>query len=228
MRCSLSRAAGKTNSPIMTITEIGVRAPSSHPPQLLNTSSSIVNGVDAIESAGQREKGLEELRVRIQSLKNENPLSKFREDEFFLLCFLRSRRFDVDRAFRCYQKYYKVRAAHPTIMYPAGIGPLERVKFFELNNVTLQPKRNPIDGSTIYIWRKGDWLPGTDWDLAEHLTPSYWMIEHALREPVVQHRGVQIIIDGDGITWSMLPYIKIMVFKVRLPARASRVGRVPN
>ncbi|OQR69429.1 alpha-tocopherol transfer protein-like [Tropilaelaps mercedesae] len=164
------------------------------------------------ETPAMRERSLKNLRAKIQTKLSDG---RFRQDDFFLLCFLRSRKYDVDRAFKCYQRYYKVQSAYPDIMYPAGVAPLDRVRFYEMNNVTVQCRRNPTDGCTIYIWRMGAWVPGSsEWDLADHLTPSYWMIEQVLREPVVQNRGLHLIIDGNGISWSMLPYLKLTVFKV--------------
>lgn len=168
---------------------------------------------DIIESPAMIERNLKMMRSKIQTKMTDE--GRFRQDDVFLLSFLRSRRFDVERAFKCYQRYYRVRSTYPEIMFPVGAGPLDRVSFYELNNVTVQRHRNPIDGCMIYIWRMGGWVPGkSKWDLTEHLTPSYWMVEQVLREPIVQSRGLHIIIDGAGVSWSMLPYLKLTAFKV--------------
>lgn len=60
-----------------------------------------------------------ELRGRISELQKSDDLKGVvfaRQDDHFLLCFLRARKFNVERAFQLYLNYYKYRHKHAHLL----------------------------------------------------------------------------------------------------------------
>lgn len=79
---------------------------------------------------------------------------KGREDESFLLRFLRAKKFDVDKAFKMIQKYYWMKEHSPELFHVSP--PLDLKNMLEMQ---IQCMLNTKDqqGRQIYLFRVGRW-----------------------------------------------------------------------
>ena len=96
-----------------------------------------------------------ELRERIsdfESAPSEPDLEFTRKDNKFLLCFLRARKFDVDRAFQLYVNYHKYRSKHSHILQDFNAKSVEYLLEGGIFGV-LDQRLN--DGSKIFCFSPG-------------------------------------------------------------------------
>ncbi|XP_022668303.1 alpha-tocopherol transfer protein-like isoform X2 [Varroa destructor] len=129
-----------------------------------------------------RTKALKELSEKVRQIENFNP----RVDENFLLRFLRSKKFDVEKAYKSYRKFHTIRLIDPARYLPVGVGPLRYKPAFDLATGTQLEPYNPIDGAFIVIWRVGKWSPECGFDLSDIFTPTAMGGDFRLRQDQAQ------------------------------------------
>ncbi|OQR73965.1 alpha-tocopherol transfer protein-like [Tropilaelaps mercedesae] len=137
-------------------------------------------------------------------------------DDAFLLCFLRHKKFDVDAAFVSVQKYYKLRKEFPEKIWPRGKGVKWMEDYAALNNCTVFPIRNAIDGSWVFAWRKGDWIPEEEkYVLADYLTWGLYLAEYFLykKAKLNADEGWTLIMDLSGFEARHIPYCDLRVVR---------------
>ena len=70
----------------------------------------------------------------------------------FLMMFLRSRKFDLNKALLCFERFHQIRLCKPELITPVGKGPKDYPHVFDRPLVTMLKRRNPIDGCLIMFW----------------------------------------------------------------------------
>lgn len=77
---------------------------------------------------------------------------KGREDEAFLLRFLRAKKFDVDKAFKMITKYYWMKGHSPDLFHVSP--PSDLKAMLEMQIQTMLPQKDN-HGRQVYIFRVG-------------------------------------------------------------------------
>lgn len=90
---------------------------------------------------------------QMRNLLNDCDLSrKGREDEAFLLRFLRAKKFDVDKAFKMMQKYYWMKAHSPELFHVSP--PSDLKAMLEMQIQCMLPQKDN-HGRQVYVFRVG-------------------------------------------------------------------------
>ncbi|XP_055946157.1 alpha-tocopherol transfer protein-like [Argiope bruennichi] len=134
--------------------------------------------------------------VDFRRLINEQPDIYSRLDEVFLLRFLRTKKYDVQKAFKIYCNYYHFQSKQRGKF--TGFKPSDMKKVIEMNNILYMPYRVP-PGSHVAIFRMGafDVTKAT----AQDMIATVFMIgEMILDTEATQVCGGIIIIDAEGLT----------------------------
>ncbi|XP_077483106.1 alpha-tocopherol transfer protein-like isoform X2 [Amblyomma americanum] len=134
------------------------------------------------------------------SLRNaEDKKLKPRTDEEFLVRFLRVRKYDVEAARRTVQKYYRNRAACPTVysdFVPSSIDPSSR-------RIMMVLPSKDAHGRLVILFKAGVWVPSRkSYDLAQKA--ALVCLEHMAADPASQTAGVSILVDSDGFSLNSL------------------------
>ncbi|KAF8778862.1 Alpha-tocopherol transfer protein-like [Argiope bruennichi] len=132
--------------------------------------------------------------VDFRRLINEQPDIYSRLDEVFLLRFLRTKKYDVQKAFKIYCNYYHFQSKQRGKF--TGFKPSDMKKVIEMNNILYMPYRVP-PGSHVAIFRMGafDVTKAT----AQDMIATVFMIgEMILDTEATQVCGGIIIIDAEG------------------------------
>ena len=111
------------------------------------------------EDPDKREEQIKEFRERLEAwrpnpedpLEENLQLGRVDEDKF-LLCFLRARKFDLDRAVTLYVNYFKFRAKHASILGEISAQAAETA--LKMNVVSVLPERS-LEGSKVLVARFG-------------------------------------------------------------------------
>ncbi|GBM46561.1 Alpha-tocopherol transfer protein-like [Araneus ventricosus] len=134
--------------------------------------------------------------VDFRRLINEQPDIYSRLDEVFLLRFLRTKKYDVQKAFKIYRNYYYFQSKQRGKF--TGYKPSDMKKVIDMNNILYVPYRVP-PGSHVAIFRMGafDVTKAT----AQDMISTVLMIgEMILDTEATQVCGGIIIIDAEGLT----------------------------
>ncbi|OQR75658.1 alpha-tocopherol transfer protein-like [Tropilaelaps mercedesae] len=169
---------------------------------------------------GQLEMAFAEQKNALADLRNKlaeiDDKIHCQRDKTFLLCFLRHWKFDVDAAFVGIQKYYKLRKEFPDKIWPRGRGIRWMKHYVALNNCTVFPTRNSIDGSRVFAWRKGNWAPEEEkYVLADYLTWGLYMVEYFLykKDESDGDKSWTLIMDVSGFEARHIPYCDLRVVR---------------
>ncbi|XP_022647147.1 alpha-tocopherol transfer protein-like isoform X2 [Varroa destructor] len=172
----------------------------------------------ALELHGETE---EELRNAINALK-ENIAEKglknivYEKDDDFLARFIRTSKYDVAKAFRMLNGYYLNRASLPHKVAPRGKGPKDTEFYVPLKSIMILDRKN-WDGSSVLIFRQGDWDKiNTKAVLADMLFFGFYVVEAAMRDPIVQLQGLTVVFDCSGFGIRHLPFCDMAVFRYLL------------
>ncbi|XP_003739972.2 alpha-tocopherol transfer protein [Galendromus occidentalis] len=158
-----------------------------------------------------RESSLRDLRALIRT--QGRPSVNYEDDDEFLIRFLRTCKFNVDRSFRMVNNYYLNRASHSNKIMPKGKGPRDTEFYAKLQTLTVLKKKNH-DGSTVVIFRKGGWEPSDGTAVhADMLFLGLYLLEWLTRDPEVQVTGISFVYDCDGFGIRHLPYVDLAVFQ---------------
>ncbi|EDS28629.1 conserved hypothetical protein [Culex quinquefasciatus] len=126
-----------------------------------------------------------------------------RRDDSFLLRFLRAKKFDVDKAFKMIQKYYKMKDEYPEIF---KVSPPSEMKFMlEMQIQCMLPKRDD-SGRQIYVFRVEKCDPykiPVDYVFRSNVLA----LEDAVRNPEVQIGGLVVLLDMSGLGFAHARYL---------------------
>jgi len=143
-----------------------------------------------------RVKALEDLRQLILSEKNLMcPM-----DDAFLLQYLRSRKFNVKRAFKLLQNYWIFRKDHRSIFDTANT---ERVKELIMRNIIGFLPYRDRNGSAVVVFKVGQWNPELD-TYEEMFRTISGILIHSITFPATQVCGYRVIFDARGLSWAQL------------------------
>ena len=156
------------------------------------------------EDPDKREEQIKEFRERLEAwrpnpedpLEENLQLGRVDEDKF-LLCFLRARKFDLDRAVTLYVNYFKFRAKYSKFLGEVSLG--VATPTLKENLVSVLPHRTP-DGCKVLLLRFGR----ADFETTpfQHLLRMLLLIMDKLMEDEeTQVHGICLIQDLEGLTF---------------------------
>ncbi|GFW14248.1 clavesin-1 [Trichonephila clavipes] len=142
------------------------------------------------------------LKLLRTMLKDEKGLH-WQDDDLFLLSFLRTRKFDVKRAFSVVKNFYTVMGKHDELYYNFNYADVKRT--LEEGSVGFLPYRDE-EGCCILIISTRTWNPyeNTLGDIMRALTSG---LVNAIRSPSTQVAGFKVIVDFSGFTFRHLPHV---------------------
>lgn len=124
-------------------------------------------------------------------------------DDETLVAFLRSRKFDLEKAFNGYCKYYKIRLCNPQKIFPVGKGPKHYSRVYTNPIGTILDRRNPLDGTVVFIWSFRNFDLGKD-EVEDVFNASYQIIMELILDPSIQTYGFRFIFDLTGLNYSIV------------------------
>ncbi|KAK8733383.1 hypothetical protein OTU49_006612 [Cherax quadricarinatus] len=139
----------------------------------------------------------------LREMVEAEPTLHSRLDKAFLLAFLRARKFDYDKAMAMIRSYYRARQENADMyveLYPSA---LDHV--WPLQMQTVLPTPDCL-GRTVLIFRTGAWLPEVC-GLDDVFRSQVVMLEHVVRLPVTQLRGIAAIVDCAGLSMTHAYYL---------------------
>ncbi|XP_070533543.1 alpha-tocopherol transfer protein-like [Ptychodera flava] len=157
------------------------------------------------EDPDTRQKKLDQLRHLFKS----RPDILFRNDDAFLLRFLRNKKFDVQKAFKKIVHYYEVRRDYTDLF--GTFKPLDYKYIFDAEMEMVCPGRDS-DGRKVIIARNSRWDVDR-YDVAEGFRGSLMMMETILQEEETQINGVVLIADYEGYTMKHFTKSKPSIMK---------------
>ena len=146
---------------------------------------------------------------------NANASSQQTDDEL-LIAFLRSRKFDLQKAVHGYFKFYTIRLCNPEKIFPVGKGPKHYSRCFTGPIGTILDKRNPLDGTVVFLWSFRNFDMGKD-AVEDNFNSSYQVIMELILDPSIQTYGFRFIFDLTGLGYSIVVALlsRIYLNKVR-------------
>lgn len=166
------------------------------------------------ETAEIRERALASFRKLLADELGRKPPIRIRKDDEYFLRYLRYSKFDVPRAVKCFINFYSLWGHYPDKIWPLNKAPSDW-KFYWSKMLSGVLSRRNFDGTTVMIYRKGLWKPGSDGLVcADALAALFWFLELLLDDPAVQVDGFTLIMDGRGFSWTFLPHLDLSTIKV--------------
>lgn len=165
---------------------------------------------------------VKKLRGMIQSC---DLYQKGREDEAFLLRFLRAKKFDVEKAFKMITKYYWMKENSPDLFHVSP--PSDLKAMLEMQIQCMLPQKDN-HGRQVYVFRVGTcWTVDTTYVVksfhafifvAEKCDPYKIPVEHvfrsnvlaledAIRDPETQIGGLVVLLDMAGLGFAHARYL---------------------
>lgn len=138
------------------------------------------------------DRDVEALREMVEA----EPGLNSRLDKPFLLSFLRARKFDYDKAMAMVRSYYRARQENADMYVNLVPSALDSVWPLRLQTVLPMPDRL---GRTVIVFRAGAWNPETA-GLDDVFRSQVVVLEHVVRLPVTQLRGVAAVVDCAGLS----------------------------
>ena len=127
----------------------------------------------------------------------------FQTDDDMLMAFLRTRKFNVDRAMDSYTNFFKIRQCNPKKIFPVGRGPKDYRRVYDKPLGLAMPQRNPIDGTAIVIWSLRN-FDGSEDEIDDVFNASYYAASKIIIHPSFQTYGVRFILDLTGMNVALL------------------------
>ncbi|XP_077990719.1 alpha-tocopherol transfer protein-like [Glandiceps talaboti] len=171
---------------------------SSLSPELLKKARDELN-----EDPDTRQQKLDDLREMFK----RRPDIKFRNDDAFLLRYLRVRKFNVEKAYKTLVHYYEVRHQYKDIF--TDFTPSAVTQQLEDQIHTILPERDS-KGRRILILKPGNWNPGA-YSLTPVLKAGLMYIELMSEEEETQINGIVFIGDFGGMTKEHLKHFNPML-----------------
>ncbi|XP_077992885.1 alpha-tocopherol transfer protein-like [Glandiceps talaboti] len=140
----------------------------------------------------------EKLNDLIEMFKTR-PDIRFRQDDAFLLRFLRNKKFEVDRAFKSLVHHYQVRRDYGEIF--TNYRPSFIKHYFDLNQAMVCPGKDS-DGRTILAIRPN--MATNDCSLLDCIRAILMLLETLLQDEDIHVNGIVYVIDCEAIDWRFL------------------------
>ncbi|KAL7042477.1 hypothetical protein ACKWTF_001152 [Chironomus riparius] len=126
-----------------------------------------------------------------------------REDDAFLLRFLRAKKFDVDKSFKMIQKYYWMKVHSPELFHVSPPSDLKSMLEMQIQCMLPQPD---LQGRQIYLFRVEKCDPYKV--PVDHVFRSNVLsLEDAIRSPEVQIGGLVVLLDMSGLSLGHAKYL---------------------
>lgn len=103
---------------------------------------------------------------------------KGREDEAFLLRFLRAKKFDVDKAFKMMSKYYWMKEHSSELFHVSPVSDLKLM--LEMQIQCMLPQKDN-HGRQVYLFRVGMWTIDFDEQQSQFLNLFLWLQRNVIR-----------------------------------------------
>ncbi|XP_070539742.1 alpha-tocopherol transfer protein-like [Ptychodera flava] len=158
------------------------------------------------EDPTTRQQKLDELR----DLFRTRPDIKFRQDDGFLLRFLRNKKFDVDRTFKMLVHYYKVRKNYREIF--DNFKPSAVRDMYDLEYDFVCPGRDE-EGRVVVLTRVVGRLDLKKYKITDYVRAQLILLETLLFDEDVQVNGIVIVMDWEKLSPSELKYTTPTVLK---------------
>ncbi|XP_068234911.1 alpha-tocopherol transfer protein-like isoform X2 [Palaemon carinicauda] len=139
----------------------------------------------------------------LREIVEAEPRLKSRLDRPFLLSFLRARKFDYDKAMVMVRGYYRARQENAEMYVDLAPSALDHV--WDLHMQTVLPTPDKL-GRTVLIFRTGAWLPEVC-TLDDVFRSQVIMLEHIVRVPITQLRGITAVVDCAGLSMTHAYYL---------------------
>ncbi|XP_075214787.1 alpha-tocopherol transfer protein-like [Lycorma delicatula] len=117
-----------------------------------------------------------------------------KNDDAFLLRFLRAKKFDVSKAFSMLQRYYQMKAESPELFRVPL--PSKKLHILEMQCQTMLPER-ASNGSRVYIFRV-DKCNISKVTVDDVFCTNVMALELVVREPETQVAGLTAVVDMNG------------------------------
>ncbi|XP_003737116.1 clavesin-1 [Galendromus occidentalis] len=141
-----------------------------------------------------------DLKEKIKEYSIEMKNFRPRTDDEFLMAFLRSRKFDLQKTFNGYCKFHKIRLCNPQKIFPVGRGPKHYSRVYTNPIGTIADRRNPLDGTTVFIWSFRNFDASKD-EYEDVFNASYQVITELILDPSIQTYGFRFVFDLTGLNY---------------------------
>lgn len=132
-------------------------------------------------------------------------------NEELLMLFLRSRKFDVERALKTFKAWAVMRTVDPDVFFPLGKGPMDYRHVIDLPIFTVMPRVN-FDRTTVVVTTYKHYDP-SKFPFLDIFTLGM-LCAYLLRDPYVQTHGVRCVIDYRGLQANCLRAIPLKYMRV--------------
>ncbi|XP_077992884.1 alpha-tocopherol transfer protein-like [Glandiceps talaboti] len=136
------------------------------------------------------------------------PDIKFRQDDAFLLRFLRNKKFEVDRAFKSLVHHYQVRRDYGEIF--TNYRPSFIKQYYEMKHEMVCPGKDS-DGRTIIAIRPS--MVNNCCTVLDCARAILMLLEALLQDEDMQVNGIVYVIDCEGFDWRLLKQASPWVMK---------------
>ncbi|OQR71684.1 alpha-tocopherol transfer protein-like, partial [Tropilaelaps mercedesae] len=157
-----------------------------------------------------REIRLGEFRRQMLELETDNfkPLI----DDDLLMIFLRSRKFDIERALKTFKAWAVMRTVDPDVFFPLGKGPMNYRHVLELPIFTVMPRVNHDSTTIVVITYKHYDI--SKFNFLDVITMGSLLCSYLLRDPYIQVHGVRCVVDYSGLQANCLKAVPFKYIKV--------------
>lgn len=156
-----------------------------------------------------REARLNEFRRAMLKLETED--FKPSQDDELLMLFLRSRKFDLERALKTFKAWAVMRTVDPDVFFPLGKGPMDYRHVIDLPIFTVMPRVNH-DRTTVIVTTYKHYNP-SKFNFLDIFTLGSMLCAYLLRDPYIQTYGVRCVIDYRGLHTTCLKAIPYKYIK---------------
>ncbi|EEC17737.1 phosphatidylinositol transfer protein SEC14, putative [Ixodes scapularis] len=162
----------------------------------------------AYEELGETDQGRADALARLNQLLDEDPELNARRDNVFLLRYIRVRKYNIEAALATLKRYYKNRAAYPSIydnFLPSNVKPASRCLYTVLPNPD-------VHGRRVLLVRSGAWIPSLSTH-SEAQQALHLVLEFLAADPSSQTVGISVLVDYEGFSMSKLLSANIGLLK---------------
>ena len=146
----------------------------------------------------------EEINSKVQILKDkilELDLKLPRQDDLFLLKFLRAGGGDLEVALKVVQAYIEIMEQNP--IYFAKLSPISKLDHVFQDQINTMTESRDEFGRRLYIFRPGLWNPSSS-SFAEVFAAGFVLAEMVSEEAKSQVAGMTLVADADGFGFKHL------------------------
>ncbi|XP_076048732.1 alpha-tocopherol transfer protein-like isoform X2 [Oratosquilla oratoria] len=158
---------------------------------------------EAMEDLHEKKQWVERDVQALRELVDAEPNLKSRIDQPFLLAFLRARKFDYEQAMEMIRRYHRARLENKELYVNLTPSALDHVWPLQMQTVLPFPD---VNGRTVIIFRTGSWKP-EECSLDDVFRAQVLILEHIVRIPVTQLKGIVAVVDCSGLSMTHAYYL---------------------